>query len=41
VQRWRILEGARPVRRIELVVASQSPSGWSADTIVAAELCPP
>ncbi len=41
VQRWRILDPAGAVRRIELVMGVRRPSGWSADTVTAAAWCPP
>lgn len=41
VQRWRILDPLGLVRRIELVVRTRRPSGWSADTVTAAAWCPP
>jgi hypothetical protein len=41
IERWRILEGTGPARRLELSVETRTPAGWTADTVMSAVLCTP
>lgn len=39
-ERWDVLDGAGPVRRVQIVLRSRLPRGTRDDTVVTAVLCP-